>query len=68
MLHYPEGNMPRLDLDADNVKEESLTVTEIRAMDSVLTEKMEGWLDEVQGEVFGGTRHKEFYLVIKVTE
>ena len=44
--------MPRLDLDADNVKEETLTVAEIRAMDIVLTEKM---------------KHKEFYLVIKVT-
>ena len=58
--------MPHLNLDADNVKEEELTVAEIRAMDSALTEKMEGWLDEAQGEVFTG-KHKHFYLVIKVT-
>lgn len=58
--------MAKLDLDADNVKEENLTVNEIRAMDSELTEKMEGWLDEVQGEVHG-QNHKEFWLVIKVT-
>jgi len=42
----------KLDLDADNVQEEELTVAEIRAMDSELTEKMEGWLDNAQGEVF----------------
>jgi hypothetical protein len=58
--------MPHLNLDADNVKEEELTVAEIRAMDSALTEKMEGWLDEAQGEVFT-EKHKHFYLVIKVT-
>lgn len=56
----------RLDLDADNVKEEELTVAEIRSMSAELTEKVEGWLDEVQGEVFT-EKHKEFYLVIKVT-
>jgi hypothetical protein len=58
--------MAHLNLDADNVKEEELTVAEIRAMDSALTEKMEGWLDEAQGEVFT-EKHKHFYLVIKVT-
>ncbi len=58
--------MPKLDLDADNVTEETLTVDEIRAMDSELTEKVEGWLDEAQGQVFT-EKHKEFYLVIKVT-
>lgn len=58
--------MARLDLDADNVKEETLTVTEIRAMDSDLTEKMESWLDIVQGEVYD-EKHKEYYLVIKIT-
>jgi len=56
----------KLDLDADNVQEEELTVAEIRAMDSELTEKMEGWLDNAQGEVFT-EKHKHFYLVIKVT-
>lgn len=58
--------MPRLDLDADNVKEETLTVAEIREMSSELDEKVEGWLDEVQAEVFT-EKHKEFYLVIKIT-
>jgi hypothetical protein len=58
--------MPKLDLDADNVKEEELSVTDIRAMDNELDEKVQGWLDEAQGEVFTN-KHKEFYLVIKVT-
>jgi hypothetical protein len=58
--------MPKLDLDADNVKEEELTVAEIRAMDNELDEKVQGWLDEAQGEVFT-EKHKHFYLVIKVT-
>lgn len=59
--------MTKLDLDADNVQEETLTVTEIRADDEVaLVDKVSGWLDTVQGEVFTG-KHKEFYLVIKVT-
>ncbi len=59
--------MPRLDLDADNVKEETLTVAEIRADDDSLAEKIYGWLDIVQGEVYT-EKHKAFYLVIKVTE
>jgi len=58
--------MPKLDLDADNVKEEELTVTEIRADDEALVEKVYGWLDIAQGEVFT-EKHKHFYLVIKVT-
>ena len=59
--------MAKLDLDNANVKEESLTVDEIRAMDSELTEKMEGWLDEAQGDVFSG-KHDTFYLVIEITK
>jgi hypothetical protein len=58
--------MPKLDLDAHNVKEEELTVAEIRADDEALVDKVYGWLDEAQGEVFT-EKHKEFYLVIKVT-
>jgi hypothetical protein len=59
--------MTKLDLDADNVQEETLTVTEIRADDEVaLVDKVSGWLDNAQGQVFT-EKHKEFYLVIKVT-
>jgi hypothetical protein len=64
--------MARLDLDDANVKEESLTVYEIRnsfndanAL-SELNDKLFEWLDEAQGGVFID-KHKEYYLVIKVT-
>jgi len=63
----------KLDLDADNVKEEELTVAEIRAVAtdaeklSEFNDKLYEWLDEVQGEVFT-QKHAKFYLVIKVTE
>ena len=56
-----------LNLNMPNVKEVALTVDEIRAMDSELTEKMEGWLDEAQGDVFSG-KHDTFYLVIEITK
>lgn len=56
----------RLDLDADNVKEEEVTVAEIRSESDDWQEKLYGWLDVVQGEVYQ-QKHKEFYLVIKVT-
>jgi len=59
--------MARLDLDADNVKEETLTVAQIRADDDALASKVYEWLDEVQGEVFT-QKHAKFYLVIKVTK
>jgi hypothetical protein len=64
--------MPKLDLDAFNVKEEELTVAEIRDVShdaeklSELNDKLYEWLDKAQGEVFT-EKHKEFYLVIKVT-
>jgi hypothetical protein len=64
--------MARLDLDDANVKEESLTVDEIRKSFndanalSELNDKLFEWLDEAQGDVFT-EKHKHFYLVIKVT-
>jgi hypothetical protein len=57
----------KLDLDNVNVKEEILTVDEIRADDEALQAKLYGWLDEAQGEVFTGN-HDKFYLVIEVTK
>jgi hypothetical protein len=59
-------DLVKFDINNPNVKEAEVTVAEIRAMDSDLTEKMEGWLDEAQGAVFGGT-YDHYYLVIKVT-
>ena len=65
--------MAKLDLDNANVKEESLTVDEIRnSFDdanalSELNDKLGGWLDEAQGDVFSG-KHDTFYLVIEITK
>jgi hypothetical protein len=64
-----------LNLNMPNVKEQSLTVDEIRAaMDNedmqvliALHEKIEQWLDEAQGDVYSN-KHDKVYLVIEVTK
>lgn len=56
-----------LNLNNPNVKEEDLTVDEIRDDTDELRDKIYGWLDEVQGDVSAG-KHETAYLVIKVTK
>jgi hypothetical protein len=56
----------KLNLNAPNVTEQELSVTEIRESDNEeLWDKVYGWLDEAQGQVFSGER-TTVYLVIKV--
>jgi hypothetical protein len=56
-----------LNLNMPNVKEQSLTVDEIRADDDALAEKVYEWLDEAQGDVYSN-KHDKVYLVIEVTK
>jgi hypothetical protein len=56
-----------LNLNMPNVKEQSLTVDEIRANDDELIEKVYEWLDEAQGDVYSN-KHDKVYLVIEVTK
>lgn len=58
-----------LNLNDPNVKEEELTVEEIRADgedDDALRDKVYEWLDAAQGDVFSG-KHQKVYLVIEIT-
>ena len=60
----------KLDLNVPNVKEQELSVEEIRSAvkdDTALNEKIYGWLDEAQGDVFSG-KHNKVYLVIEITK
>jgi hypothetical protein len=65
--------LAKLNLEDDNVQEETLTVSEIRAPtvgpdnDDALQEKVYGWLDQAQGDVFTG-KHDKVYLVITITK
>jgi hypothetical protein len=59
--------MTTLNLNNDNVFEESLTVDEIRADTEELHDKVYGWLDNAQAPVFGDEQ-KTVYLVIEITK
>lgn len=58
--------MSTLNLDMPNVIEKGATVEEIREGSDEFHERVEGWLDEAQGKVFGG-EHPKAWLVIEVT-
>jgi hypothetical protein len=62
-----ESNMPKIDLDDDNVAYHALTLEAAREVDDITAEQVAEWIDEAQALVFSGD-HPTAYLVIEIAK